>query len=174
MAKGVYLHKPENYPPSRKGVRLTVEHKQKVSNGMKGKRNSLGYKHSEENIRLRKLNATRPALGKFGKDHPHWKEVKTSPLRHTIRCCFQYRQWRSDVYTRDSYSCVLCGKKGGELNADHFPKLFSEILREYNIKTYDEAISCEELWNINNGRTLCVPCHRNTPSFKRRHGTTNI
>lgn len=100
-------------------------------------------------------------------------EVHVTPLRRQIRSCFLYRQWRADVYTRDNFTCVLCGKRGGELNADHFPKMFVEVLREYNIKTYDEAISCEELWSLNNGRTLCVLCHRDTPSFKRRHGTYN-
>lgn len=90
----------------------------------------------------------------------NWKGGIT-PLVGQIRHCFQYRQWRSDVFTRDGFTCILCGDdRGGNLVADHYPKMFSEIIREYNIKTIEEAENCELFWNINNGRTLCEECHR--------------
>lgn len=38
-------------------------------------------------------------------------------------------------------------------------------MKEYNIKNYNEALLCEELWNINNGRTLCLPCHKTTDTY---------
>lgn len=34
-------------------------------------------------------------------------------------------------------------------------------MSENNITTVEEAINCDELWNINNGQTLCYSCHRN-------------
>ena len=38
-------------------------------------------------------------------------------------------------------------------------------MEENNIKTLEEAENCEELWNINNGRTLCYPCHYKTDNY---------
>jgi len=42
---------------------------------------------------------------------------------------------------------------------------FGIILKENNIKTFEEALLCEELWNINNGRTLCIKCHKKTDTY---------
>jgi hypothetical protein len=43
--------------------------------------------------------------------------------------------------------------------------MFSEILKEYNVKTLDDAHKCKELWDINNGRTLCINCHKLTDTY---------
>ena len=88
-----------------------------------------------------------------------WKGGLTL-LSFQIRECYQYRQWRSDVFTRDDFTCQNCGERGGYLEADHYPKSFSDIFKEYKIKTFEEAMACEELWNINGGQTLCKKCHR--------------
>ena len=88
-----------------------------------------------------------------------WKGGQT--LNLIIRRCFQYRQWRSDIFTRDDFTCQFCGLKGVYLEAHHI-KSFSKIIEEYQIKTLEEALNCEELWNINNGRTLCKKCHDRT------------
>lgn len=44
-------------------------------------------------------------------------------------------------------------------------KAFSLILEENKIKTLEEAFLCEELWNINIGRTLCQKCHEKTENY---------
>lgn len=88
----------------------------------------------------------------------NWKGGIT-PLMNRIRHSLEYRLWRSDVFTRDNFTCQECGKKGGHLEAHHIKK-FSKIIKENNIKTFEEAMLCEELWNINNGETLCDVCHR--------------
>ena len=84
-------------------------------------------------------------------------------------------QWRIAVFERDSYTCQDCGIKSGSgktviLNADHIKPL-SVIMLENKIETIEEVLACEEIWDINNGRTLCFPCHKNTPTFGgRMHG----
>jgi len=93
-----------------------------------------------------------------GENHWNWKGGIT-PLKTKIFSSFKYRQWRSDVFTRDNFTCQECGnKKSGNFEAHHI-KSFSDIIKGNNIKTIEEAFSCEELWNINNGITLCVRCH---------------
>ena len=127
----------------------------------------LGVKHSEETkekIRLANLGKHFPSVILRGPQHPNWRGGKVS-LYIQIRNCFKYRQWRSDVFTRDNFSCQDCGDStGGNLNADHIVP-FIQIIRKYCIATIEQAINCEELWNINNGKTLCVPCHRTTPTY---------
>jgi len=106
-----------------------------------------------------------PNYGKFGKKHPRFQEIKVHRFHKQIRETFKYRQWRSDVFTRDNFTCQHCQTRGIELNADHYPKRFIDIIKEYKINTLDSAINCDELWNINNGRTLCVSCHRKTDTW---------
>ena len=86
-------------------------------------------------------------------------------VKKDIRHCLQYRLWRESVFKRDNYRCQFCGIQG-EMNADHI-KSFGVILLENDIKTLEQALNCAELWDVNNGRTLCVPCHKKTESFGR-------
>lgn len=102
--------------------------------------------------------------GKFGKNHPCFKEIKKHPFHKSIRELYKYRQWRFSVFKRDGFRCVLCGKSG-YIEADHYPIRFITIIRKYTIKTLEQAINCKELWDIKNGRTLCVKCHK--ANFKR-------
>jgi hypothetical protein len=90
--------------------------------------------------------------------HYNWKGGIT-PLKQLIRHSFKYRLWRSDIFTRDNYICQNCGKRGGNVNTHHI-KPFVLIMDENKIKTFEQAMNCEELWNINNGITLCEKCHK--------------
>ena len=102
-----------------------------------------------------------PMFGRIGKSNPNWKSGITS-LARQIRGCFKYRLWRSDVFTRDDFMCQICSVRGGNLEADHYPKQFSAIFHENKIKNLQQALDCAEFWNINNGRTLCKKCHNKT------------
>lgn len=108
------------------------------------------------------------SLAHKGEKSHLWKGGITE-LNNQVRSCFKYRQWRSDVFTRDNYTCQTCYNRGGrDVNADHYPKMFAEIMKEYNIKSLEDAINCQELWNINNGRTLCITCHKTTETYGRK------
>ena len=88
-----------------------------------------------------------------GEKSPLWRGG-VSPLNRKIRYSLEYRLWRDAVFKRDDYTCIWCGdNKGGNLNADHI-KRFSEFP--------------ELRFAIDNGRTLCVGCHRKTDNWGSR------
>lgn len=81
---------------------------------------------------------------RFGKDNPNWRGG-TMTANTAIRESLEYEDWRKKVFERDCYTCQTCGEIGGRLEADHI-KIFS---------LYPEL-----RFDINNGQTLCKPCHR--------------
>lgn len=106
--------------------------------------------------------------GKRGKDHPAWipPETRKTCLYDQIRGMQENRNWRRKVLDRDNNACVLCGSSE-RLNADHI-KSFAATIKENNITERQQAAGCVELWDINNGRTLCESCHKQTPSYGKR------
>ena len=179
MPKGVYKHtkgmKTGKHMLGRKLSRLT---KRKMSESQKRIGNkppsSFGRKLSEETKRkISESNKKAYAEGRKsvrGDKNPAWKGGITL-LVFRIRHCFRYRQWVSDIFSRDDFTCQECDKRGGYLEAHHFPKKFSDILEEYKIKTLQEALNCEELWSLNNGQTLCRKCHDKTKYQSRDNKT---
>ena len=57
--------------------------------------------------------------------------------------------------------------RGGKLNVHHI-KPFALILKENQIDSVEKAKNCAELWNINNGQTLCEKCHKLTDNYLKR------
>lgn len=114
-----------------------------------------GYRMPEEQKRKIRISCK-------GGNKTSWKKSNSDcrDLRLSIKAIFEYRLWRSDVFTRDNYTCQICNNRGGKLVVHHI-KHFKYIFRDYNLKTIEDAINCEELWNINNGQTLCQKCHIN-------------
>lgn len=116
-------------------------------------------KQSKSQLLVHRGGENHPMFGKRGAEAPNWIDGRT-PLYKRIRECFKHRLWRDDVFTRDDFTCQECGDfKGGNLNAHHI-KAFADILELNDINTFEQAMACEELWNINNGITLCNKCHK--------------
>lgn len=86
--------------------------------------------------------------------------IGATPLNKHIRSLLQYKIWRGSIFKRDFFRCCICNKVGGNLHAHHI-KSFASIKARYNITTLEDAINCNELWDINNGVTLCARCHYN-------------
>jgi len=122
------------YSP-RKGEPLSEEHKKKISSANKGKKAS-------KEARL-KMSLVR--VGRFGSNnHWNWKGGITNK-NSKIRASDKYKEWRTNVFERDNYTCQHCDNKNRELVAHHINR-FSNFP--------DERLS------INNGITCCrSKCH---------------
>ena len=101
-------------------------------------------------------------FAKYDQDNPNWKNG-LSPLYKKIRATAKYRNWKKSVLERDRFQCIFCSSKNRP-EIDHI-KPFSQIIRENKITTVKDSVLCEELFDINNGRTLCHICHVNTPTY---------
>jgi len=80
-----------------------------------------------------------------------------TPLLKRIRASSKMVEWKSQIRGRDNWTCRRCGQKGWMIA--HHIKQFSIIMKEYYIKTLEEALSCDGLWDLNNGITYCKDCH---------------
>lgn len=65
----------------------------------------------------------------------------------------EYKIWRDSVFRRDDFTCQICGVRGARIQADH-------------IKPWSTHSGLR--YDISNGRTLCEPCHRKTPTYARK------
>jgi 5-methylcytosine-specific restriction endonuclease McrA len=172
-----------------KGRPKSPEHARKVGEAHKGKVISdeqkdkirltlTGYKHTEEakkNMRDSQIgrkhaplsdesranisaaskgripwNKGIPYLAIRGENHPNWKGGTYSTERQVAMQRIEYKLWRESIFVRDDYTCQECNVRGGELNADH-------------IKPW--ALYPELRYELNNGRTLCIDCHRKTDTW---------
>lgn len=177
-----------------RGKKHTEETKRKISLKKKGnnhgfkKRNELWNNPDSISTRFKKGQSVSPETqfkkgrkswlkGKShlvikGDKNPSWKGGITS-LNKAIRSSFKYRQWRSDVFMRDNFICQRCDARGNYLHSHHI-KSISEIIEEYELKSIEDALNCEELWNINNGKTLCIDCHSETISYKGKNNKRHL
>ncbi len=160
-----------NIKPDRTGIQHSIETKQKM------RQKALGRKNSD--LTKLKMSATRKNNPKYsgenhplygvsredmkGEQNPNWNGG-THPLNKAIRACIKYTQWRDACFKRDNYTCQICKIKGGILNIDHI-KQFAVILFLNKITNIEEAFICSELWDVDNGRTLCISCHKKTDTF---------
>jgi len=106
-----------------------------------------------EKQRERGLRAKR----RKGIEHPLWKGGITTEMVK-IRRHPKYKEWTKLVMQRDNYTCQKCGQRGGYLEAHH-PKPFAVIIKENGIRTLEQALNCQALWELDNGETVCYGCH---------------
>lgn len=90
----------------------------------------------------------KPKYNLRGHLNPNWKWWIYN--RKTLMGRIEYISWREAVFKRDNYICVLCYKRGGELNADHIvPYIVSK-----------DIAMCVPNW-----QTLCIKCHKKTDTW---------
>ena len=145
-----YKHSEETKQKLReklKGRIMSLETREKMSISHKGRKRPPMSDSQKEKISLSRIGKHYPNAS--GKNSYLWKGGITS-INAQIRNSSEYRLWRKAVFERDNYICIWCKVKGGKLNADHIKpfSLFPELR-----------------FAIDNGRTLCLECHKKTDSF---------
>lgn len=162
---------------SHKGqVPTNIEQLRKINTGkkyVKGNKFRLGKNHSQ-NTRDKISKAKKgksPAWNKglrgfnSGEKNNMWRGGIT-PIHNNIRNSADYKEWRKSIFERDIYTCQKCGKVGGYLEVHHkIP--FREILKEFRIRTFKQALKCPILWDIDNGITYCTKCHKEEDKYRR-------
>ena len=132
------------------GKKITLKIREKMSKIAKEKgfgKWMIGKKASLE---------TRKKLSENQKGNKcHFWRGGVTAINKIIRMSLEYRLWREAVFKRDNYTCVWCGARNGngkriELHPDH-------------IKSF--ALFPELRFAIDNGRTLCIDCHKKTDTY---------
>lgn len=100
-----------------------------------------------------------------GRNHWNWQGGITNKSdRRNIMTTLEYKIWRKSVFERDDYTCQWCGARNSNgkkivLHADH-------------IKPWSKYP--ELRFAIDNGRTLCIDCHRKTDTFAGRINVNSL
>jgi len=120
----------------------------KASDTERAHKRSAWYRSDASQHHLALIQATYA-----GAKSPHWKGGIT-PQHRLERNNSRVRRWAKTVKERDHHTCQLCGVPGGkELHADHVQSF---------------AAHPELRYELSNGRTLCIDCHRKTPNWGYR------
>lgn len=95
----------------------------------------------------RSINGKRLALKAprlTGSSHPNWNHDLSNEDRAVTRKTSEYSSWRRAVLERDGYTCQVCLKVGGRLQAHHLSSFRRNPDGRYDIE---------------NGVAVCRPCH---------------
>lgn len=137
---------------SRIGHPVSEETREKI------RRAHIGMKRSQESREKQSKSLRGRYITQEHKDHiakamtgskNHQWKGGVSTWNHKMRTCKAFENWREEVFKRDDYTCQDCGKRGCYLHPHHILGL---------------AEHPEFMYDVDNGITLCVPCHR------ARHG----
>jgi hypothetical protein len=146
--------------------KMRAAHLANPSRGMLGKHHSpetkekmraanLGkqswWKGKKRSVKTRKRMSD--AQKKLGNKHPfyvHGRGYLNKSIREKQMGQLDYKLWRETVFARDDRTCQICGACPDSLIADHV-----KSWRNFPDLRYE----------VENGRTLCAPCHRKTPNY---------
>jgi hypothetical protein len=151
-----------NKPPSWKGKKLTEEHIRHCREAKLGIKNPMFGKHKK---RGKMPEEQRRRMVESWKNNPKWLGENKKAVLLRIRKADQMKKWKMAVFSRDGFKCIWCGEESsGNLNADHitlFVQIIENLIKEQGeINLYEKAMVYLPLWDLSNGRTLCIKCHK--------------
>ena len=123
---------------------------------------NIGKKSVAKSIGIKKAHKNKSFGYKPGENlrekNSSWKGGVTYKGR-MIRKSRDYAKWRKAVLIRDDYTCRNCGA---------YKNVPIEVHHIYSFSKYPEL-----RFDINNGKTLCQPCHKKTNSYGNYKGGKN-
>jgi len=126
-----------------KGRVWPLEKRLELSRARQGSGNGFyGKQHTEET--RKKLSKSHKGLLAREK-HPNWDPNRTEEERQLGRNIEGYPEWRISVFTRDEYTCCVCGGSSGK------------SLHAHHLESYD--INKKLRTEVSNGATTCEECH---------------
>lgn len=147
------------------------------SNSLFGKKRSVETRRILSEVASKRVGEKNPF---FGKKHSIKTRLKISATRRKkykntqlvnkqVRKYLFVREWTKKVMERDKYTCQTCGirnckglGKTVKLEAHHKKELHKLI----GNMSFKEAIKLKELYDIENGITLCRKCHKKIHNWK--------
>lgn len=96
----------------------------------------------------RRSGPLNPMFGRNKEKHPKYRKDVSDEERkekYWQRFTPEYLEWRVSVYERDNYTCQCCHNSKNKLAAHHMNGF---------------ANFPEQRLDVNNGLTLCTPCHK--------------
>lgn len=138
--------------PWNKGMKMLDKYRAKLSNAHFGKKRCPHTLETKTKISIAHIG--KPKLYSRGENNCNWKGGIT-PINQIIRHSLEYKLWRKAVFERDNYICIWCGARSGNGKA--------VVLHADHIKPF--AYFPELRFAIDNGRTLCMECHKKTYTY---------
>src|SRR5919204_359055 len=93
-------------------------------------------------------------------------------LKLKIRNTTRYLNWRLLILKRDNFRCQICHtsvKDNKSLRLEvHHAKTFNDICKENNVSTVEQGLACRELWDLDNGVSICHSCHKDVERLKTK------
>ena len=130
-------------------------------------REELNRHGSQRRVNLNKMEEEKDVVVIAGTNHLFDDDTILSPslLKLRIRNTTEYLNWRIAILRRDNFRCQICtasikDNKSVRLEVHH-AKTFDDICKENNITTVKGALTCKEIWSLDNGISLCHGCHKN-------------
>ena len=148
---------------------LSDDTKEKIAAALRGRKLSVAHKRAIG--RAHKRLGTRPPRNTHlrGPRHPHWKGGH-SKERQARYGAPEYRAFVAAVLERDAYTCQHCGAHNGQGE--------NVVLQVHHVKPYADYPALA--YDVNNGLSLCIHCHRHAhagmprPSDPNYHGKVRI